>query len=120
MKAYVNNALNFVVTQTLLGRPGVRSVLYSLHSLDAPASMDQFKFRMGYRAKPVRQRVIFHPWLSPMMNAASHALLRLALALRPGHPLLSKAEGMLRFYLQARPAAAQPMAPGCLEDLSTN
>jgi hypothetical protein len=118
LKAFVNNTLSFVVTQTLLSRPGVRSVLYSLHSLDAPASMDQFKFRMGYRAKPVRQRVVFHPWLSPMMNGASHALLRFALALRPRHPVLSKAEGMLRFYLQGRPAAAQQTAPACLQDLS--
>lgn len=118
LKAFVNNALSFVVTQNLLSRPGVESVLYGLHSLDAPASVDEFKFSMGYRAKPVRQRVAFHPWLSPMMNAASHALLRFVSALRPGHPVLSKAEGMLRFYLQGRPATGQQMAPACLQHLS--
>ncbi|HEV2426197.1 MAG TPA: hypothetical protein VGZ29_15320 [Terriglobia bacterium] len=109
--AHVSNALSFGVTRNLLTRPGVRSIFYALQSLDAPACMDEFKFRMGYRAKPVRQQVVFHPWLSPMTNHVSHALLRLALKLRPGQPVLSKAEGMLRFYLQGRLPAWRQIAP---------
>lgn len=106
----VNNALTFAVTSDVLERPGGMRIFYGLHSLDAPPSVDEFKFRMGYTAKPVRQRVVFHPWVRPFMNRASHALLRAGLRLRPGHPTLSKAEGMLRFYLQGRlPLEKQPL-----------
>jgi hypothetical protein len=107
---HVNNALSFVVTRTMIERYGINSILYGLHSLDAPPSVDEFKFRMGYTAKPVRQRVVFHPWMRPLMNTASHALLRASLYLKPGDPTLSKAEGMLRFYLQGRlPLSRQAM-----------
>jgi hypothetical protein len=106
---HVNNALSFVVTQHLVSQPNFNSVLYGLHSLDAPASVDEFKFRMGYRAKAVRQRVVFHPSLQPFVNQGSHALLRASLRLRPGNPLLAKAEGMFRFYLHGkRRLDAQP------------
>lgn len=111
LAAHVNNALSFVVTRTLLSGAGVQSIFYALHSLDAPPTMDEFKFRMGYRAKPVRQRVLFNPWLSPMMNPVSHALLKFGLKLRPGQPALSKAEGMLRFYLQGRLPAVRQSTP---------
>ncbi len=109
----VNNALTYVVTSTVVNRPDSRArIFYGLHSLDAPPSVDEFKFRMGYTARPVRQRVVFHPWMRPLMNDASHALLRAGLRLRPGHPALSKAEGMLRFYLQGRlPLPEQSLPP---------
>jgi hypothetical protein len=106
----VNNALAYVFTTDVLKRPGNPWIFYGLHSLDAPPSVDEFKFRMGYTAKPVRQRVVFHPWMRPLMNTASHALLQASLYLKPGDPTLSKAEGMLRFYLQGRlPLSRQAM-----------
>jgi hypothetical protein len=98
----VNNALAFVFTNEVLQRPGSRWIFYGLHSLDAPPSVDEFKFRMGYTARPVRQRVVFHPALRPLFNPASHALLSKLLRFRPGNPTLAKAEGMLRFYLRGR------------------
>lgn len=108
----VNNALTFIVTNSLLSRQNISRIFYGLHSLDAPSSMDEFKFEMRYTAKPVRQRVVFHPWLRPFMNRASHALLRAGLRLKPAHPILSKAEGMLRFYLQGRlPLEKQSLPP---------
>jgi hypothetical protein len=98
----VNNALTFVFTNQVLMRPEKPSLFYGLHSLDAPSSVDEFKFRMGYIARAVRQRVVFHPWLRPLFNSGSHAVLKAGLRLRPGNPMLSKAEGMLRVYLQGR------------------
>lgn len=98
----INNALSFVITQTMVNRPEVRSVLYGLHSLDAPPSVDEFKFRMGYTAKPVRQRVVFHPLLAPFFNRRTHALIRRLLRRYPANPLLTKAEGMVRFYLEGK------------------
>jgi hypothetical protein len=99
LKEHVNNALTFVVTQTMVQRSGIRSIFYGTHSLDAPASVDEFKFRMGYRAKPVRQRVIFHPCLSPFVNRVSHGLLKRMASYMPASRNLSKAAGMFRIYL---------------------
>jgi hypothetical protein len=117
----VNNALAFAFTNEVLGRPGAYWLFFGLHSLDAPASVDEFKFRMGYTAKPVRQRVVFHPWAAPLFNRFSHAALQKLLAWRPGQPTLAKAEGMLRFYVQGqRPLSQQPLPPPLTElhDLS--
>ncbi|MGA7579044.1 MAG: hypothetical protein ACLQUW_13855 [Desulfobaccales bacterium] len=105
---HVNNALSFTVTKWLVEQKAIRSILYGLHSLDAPASVDEFKFRMGYVPKPVRQRVVFHPSIQPVINRLSHALVRNLLKLTPGNPTLGKAEGMLRFYLEGlRPLEEQ-------------
>lgn len=99
---YVNNALIFEITQEMLLRRGLKEVFYGVHSLDAPLSVDEFKFHMGYTAKPVRQRVVINPWVRPFFNSVNHAVLQAGLYLCPNNPFLSKAEGMLRFYLQGR------------------
>ncbi|MEZ4671520.1 MAG: hypothetical protein R3E39_26765 [Anaerolineae bacterium] len=109
---HVNNALSFVVTQTMIERKPQVAILYGLHSLDAPPSVDEFKFRMGYRAKAVRQRVAFHPTLSPLFNRASHLALKHARRWMPNNPTLAKMEGMIRFYLQGKqPLDEQPYPP---------
>jgi hypothetical protein len=116
LRDHVNNALSFIVTKTMVERPEIDSILYGLHSLDAPSSVDEFKFRMGYFAKPVRQRVIFHPILSPVFNIASHNILKSLCRWQPGNATLTKAEGMLRFYLQGkRPLSQQPWPPPLAE-----
>ncbi|MGQ9684112.1 MAG: hypothetical protein ACUVX9_16400, partial [Anaerolineae bacterium] len=108
LEARVNNALCFTMTQALLSRPSVRAILYSLHSLDAPSSVDEFKFRMGYAPKPVRQCVVFHPALAPLIRRGSHAVVRWLLRLGDGQAFLAKAEGMMRFYLEGlRPVEKQ-------------
>jgi hypothetical protein len=115
---HVNNALSFVVTKTIIERPAIKSILYGLHSLDAPPSVDEFKFRMGYFAKPVRQRVVFNPVFRSLVNPASHSLLRTARKLIPGNTTLSKAEGMARFYLQGKKSLAEQAMPLPLQDLN--
>jgi hypothetical protein len=114
LKVRANNALCFVVTQTMVSRTGIRSIFYALHSLDAPPSVDEFKFRMGYVAKPVRQRVVFHPWLAPVFNRASHTVVKHLLRRFPDHPTLAKAEGMLRFYLEGKRPLNEQAWPECL------
>ena len=116
LNARVNNALSFVVTRTMINRSGIKCVFYSLQSLDAPASVDQFKFRMGYTAKPVRQRVVFRRSLAPVINRASYAIVKRLSERRPDNPLLSKARGMLRFYLAGRCLPAEQDWPECLVD----
>lgn len=113
----VNNALLYEFTNEILMRSGNPWIFYGLHSLDAPPGVDRFKFLMRYCAKPVRQRVIFHPWLRPLVNPASHALLRLGRKSFPGNPRLAKAEGMLRFYLQGKLPLAEQVKPEPLQNL---
>jgi hypothetical protein len=100
MKYGINNALAYTFTNEALSRPGITRIFYGLHSLDAPASVDEFKFRMGYIARPVRQRVVFNPLVSPLFSNASYYLIRGLQARPPANHILAKAEGLLRFYLQ--------------------
>lgn len=114
LREHVNNALGFVVTETMIKRSAVKSILYGLHSLDAPPSVDEFKFRMGYAAKPVRQRVVFHPWLRPAFNRATHAAVR-KLAALSGNPSFTKVEGMVRFFLEGQRPIEKQHIPRALK-----
>lgn len=96
----INNALVFEFTNVVLRRPKKLWIFYGLHSLDAPASVDEFKFRMGYRAKPVKQRVVFHPMIVPLFNPTSYKVIKRFKAWNPSNPTLAKVEGMVRFYLE--------------------
>jgi hypothetical protein len=109
-----NNAIFFAVTQEAFRRPSISEVFFCLDSLDAPASMDQFKFRMGYRAKPVRQRVVFHPLLAPLFNQATYAGVNWLLDLRTDSAALAKAKGMIHFYLEGKRPPAEQDWPECL------
>jgi hypothetical protein len=112
----VNNALAYVVTAEVLSRPELKHIFYGLHSLDAPASVDKFKFRMGYIAMPVRQRVDFNPLIRPLVNKASYSILRVGHKALPGNSILAKAEGMFNFYLQGRRPLAGQTRPEPLQD----
>jgi hypothetical protein len=112
LREHVNNALGFAVTKALIGRQGVRSVFYGLQSLDAPSSVDEFKLRMGYAAKPVLQRVVFHPFFSPFVNRLSYVVLRYLAKLQPRSAIFSKAEGLTRFYLMRNDPRKKQQVPG--------
>ncbi len=112
----VNNALTYVFTQEAMARPHVKRIFYGLHSLDAPDSVDNYKFRMRYQAKPVRQRVAFHPWLRPAFGDTSYGMVRWLTTKRPDQTSLPKVEGMMRFYLEGqRPLAEQSWPEALLE-----
>ena len=59
--AYPNNALLFYVTREMLARRKVREITFGLESLEPVGPLDQFKFAMGFRPRPIRQRIVFHP-----------------------------------------------------------
>jgi hypothetical protein len=109
-----NNAIFFAVTQAAFRRPDISEVFFCLQSLDAPESVDEFKFRMGYTAQPVRQRVVFHPWLAPVFNRISHAAIRQLLCWYPKNPALPKIEGMVRFCLEGKRPLQKQHWPECL------
>lgn len=117
----VNNALFYYVTRQAIQREDISSVFFCLHSLDAPCSVDQFKFRMGNTAKPVRQRVVFHPWFVPFANPFTHTAVVRLLQRNPESAMLAKAEGMLRFHLEGKRPIDQQEWPeylnGCKDEL---
>jgi len=99
LREHANNALSFVVTQNFVRKPGIKGIFYGMQSLDAPPSVDDFKFRMGYEARPVRQRIVFSPYLSLFVNGISHRLLEAGHRFFPDRRWLAKAEGMFRLSL---------------------
>jgi hypothetical protein len=100
LKNGVNNALSFVVVNEAFQSSGVRKIFYGLHSLEAPASVDNFKFRMGFVAHPVRQRIVLHPLAKQLLNPQSHRLICELKRVNSMKPFLAKVEGVIRFYLQ--------------------
>lgn len=116
LNKHVNNALFYVAVRDMLGRDGVKGIFFGLQSLDAPCSTDEFKFRMSFTPKPVRQRVLFNPLLMPFATERTHQLLTSLLKRRPGSYILSKAEGMLRFHLNGKQDLSKQAWPECLLD----
>jgi lipopolysaccharide/colanic/teichoic acid biosynthesis glycosyltransferase len=112
-----NHALTFAVVAEALRREGVDQVFYGLHSLDAPSSVDAYKLRLRFVARPVRQRVMFHPLLAPLVGPSGHRLLRALRRGLPDRPAIAKAEGMVRWFLEGqRPpeTARQPSSGGAV------
>ena len=116
MKQHINNALFYAASCDMLSREGVDGIFYSLHSLDAPESINEFKFRMGFIGKPVRQRVVFAPWLRPFASRINHRLLQYLAQRYPQSVFLSKAEGMLRFCVQGKRPLSDQDWPKCLSN----
>ncbi len=112
---HVNNAVFYTASCNMLEREGVKCIFFTVQSLDAPANVDEFKFRMGLTPKAVRQRVDFHPLLKPFATQATHALSRMLLQRDPSNPMLAKAEGMLRFHVEGNRALPEQPWPECLE-----
>ncbi len=113
---HVNNALFYTATRDILSRPGITGIFFSLHSLDAPESVNEFKFRMGFTAIPVRQRVVLHPILVPFANPLTYKAIFSRVQKNPQNPFSAKVEGMLRFYLQGKQSLPAQEWPKCLAD----
>jgi hypothetical protein len=116
LKMHVNNALFYAASLEMLAREGVREIFFSLHSLDAPESVNEFKFRMGLMARPVRQQVVLHPLIRPFANRLVQKTLSTWMAHDPHNWLVAKAEGMLRFHLQSRWPLDRQHWPDCLSE----
>jgi hypothetical protein len=105
----VNNAMTFVVSQNAAAQPGVSMLFYGLESLDAPPRVSEFKFRMGYVAKPIRQRVVFRPQFAPFVNRMSYRAVSLASKWLPANRRFAKAKGMLRLCLAEKGLHVPPV-----------
>ena len=99
LHAYPNNALIFQVTEEMLGRRGVPEITFGLESLEPVGPLDQFKFSMGFRPRPLRQRIVFHPVLRALLRQAPVRALFHRWSDRRGAEAVfwRKAAGLLRF-----------------------
>lgn len=114
LQNHVNNALFFKVCCDLLRQEKITGIFFCVESLDAPSHNDDFKIRMGFEPRMVRQRVEIHPYLKRLVVPSFHNGTRMLLKRFPSSPQLAKAEGMLRFYFDGkRPVYEQPL-PVCL------
>lgn len=102
LQTKVNNFLVYRFTSEVLNQSPENWIFSGMESLDAPKSLDDFKFGLGYESKPVRQAVLIHPILSPWINQKSYHLLTGIKHLLPRSSTLAKAEGMTRFFLNSR------------------
>jgi hypothetical protein len=97
--AYPNNALIFHVAEEMLARRGVPEITFGLESLEPVGPLDQFKFSMGFRHRPIRQRVVFHPLLRALLrHAPVRAMVRRWTERRGADAVFwRKAAGLMRF-----------------------
>jgi hypothetical protein len=99
LHAYPNNALLFHVTEEMLAHRGVPEITFGLESLEPVGPLDQFKFSMGFSARPLRQRIVFHPVLRVLLRQASVRAMfhRWSEGRGTGNVFWRKAAGLLRF-----------------------
>jgi hypothetical protein len=115
---YVNNALFFSVSCNLLAREGINEIFFTVQSLDAPKSVDDFKFRMGFNAIAVKQKVVFNPLLKPLIGKSMHKAVTALMKHYPDKASLAKAEGMIRFYLHGNLSLDQQEWPDSIKHLN--
>jgi len=114
LRKHVNNALFYSMSCELLHRENTAGIFFSVESLDAPAHVDEFKLRMGFEPRPVRQHVVMHPLIRPLMRPVFHHRLSKMVKKHPFNITLSKAEGMMRFFLEGRLPARDQHIADCL------
>lgn len=111
---HVNSVLFYEVSREMLNREGVNAVFFTVQSLDAPANVDEFKLRMGFEPKAVRQCVEFHPFLNLFASPNTLARTQKLLQRDPSNPFLAKAEGMLRFHVEGMRPITEQVWPECV------
>ena len=117
LRDHVNYLLFYTVADDLLQRDGISEIFITHQSLDAPASVDDFKFRIGSVPVAVRQRVDFHPLLEPFATKGVHKIVAYLRQYDLGNPVLAKAEGMLRFHIEGKQPLQTQSWPECLSSL---
>ena len=62
----------------------------------------------------VRQRVDFHPFLSPFITPRLHRWIQRLLKRDLSNPFLAKAEGMLHFHVEGKRPIVEQVWPECV------
>lgn len=114
LRDHVNNVLFFQVSCDFLSRAEIRKIFFTVQSLDAPESVDEFKFRMNLIPRPIRQRVMLHPLLAPLGTTPGYNLLKYLKLRYPKNNFLAKAEGMIRFNRMGKIPLSEQVWPECV------
>jgi hypothetical protein len=97
-----NEGLIYHLMQQFLARGDGRVVSYGLSSIqeaDNLLTLDYFKKKVGFEARPVHRVFLFHPLLRPLVNPLTYWLLRGLVRLRPQNRLLRKGLGLAAIQL---------------------
>lgn len=98
LKHYPNNALIYTLTEEMLVHRRLREVTFGIESPEPVEELDTFKMQMGFRKKPVQQRVVFHPALRMAFSMPPLRRLLISAGSKPGADVrLRKAAGILKF-----------------------
>lgn len=99
LSSYPNNALIFEVAREMLVSRRVARITFGIESLEPVGQLDQFKFAMGFKASPLRQRVVFHPVLRAILRrpAVRRLVCRVADACGVEMGAWRKVAGLVRF-----------------------
>lgn len=115
LREHVNNVLFFQTCTNILARNDISKIFFTVQSLDAPESVDEFKFRMSLIPRPVRQRVVLNPLVAPLAAGPSYSLLTRLLKRFPANHFLAKTEGMIRFSRLGKLPLNEQEWPACIE-----
>jgi hypothetical protein len=96
-----NHALIFELTRLKLALPEVNTVCGGPQSLDAPAELETFKFRLGYQKRPMKQRIVFNPLIRPFIGGTLHKFVKFVVRVRPQSDFFRKTEGVIRYYRES-------------------
>lgn len=99
LKRYPNNALVFTAVRDLLHRPGLDRVFFGVESLDLAEGVEEFKFSLGFRRLPIRQRIVFPPFVDRLLrHRFVGRAVRNITRLQPRLEVARKLEGLLIFH----------------------
>ena len=97
LKFYPNNALVFSMTKRKLAAREVGCVSYGLKSIEMTEGLDRFKHNMGFRLRPMAERVLLHPLARRVWIDAARKAIQWMMHRRPGDDFLGKASASLSF-----------------------
>jgi hypothetical protein len=99
LDAYPNNALIFTVAEEMLVKRGIRQITFGLEALEDVDALEDFKYGMGFRREPLRQRVVFHPLVRALLRqgAIVRGIERKARQGGPRGAFWRKAAGLVHF-----------------------
>jgi hypothetical protein len=112
---HVNNVLFFHTCANILARKDISRIFFTVQSLDAPESVDEFKFRMSLIPRPVRQRVVLNPLATPLATSSGYSLISRLVKRYPTSNFLAKTEGMIRFSRLGKLPLDEQQWPSCVE-----
>jgi hypothetical protein len=99
---FVNHALTYTATHEVLARPDIRCASQGHETVRNVSGLDDFKVRLGYKKRPLRQVFRFHPLVKPaVLNPVSQMALGKLRHWRPDSDALVRASGIVDIAQQS-------------------